>query len=227
MSLQNLYQIMNYEDLIELLTGGTEEFIVLTVVLPKTPDTLKIQLKKYVKSKAKKFPNVTFLYYILKKTDPDKISILGKNPADYPKMCHIYDVTQLLNEITSIDCLEAVDVSFKKTENYYIEDLKYEQEKEAKFIQQTNPNEDEELEEIQSTKNGNSNNNDNDNNNNNNNNNTNTNYNNTPDPTTEKKKHHEKISLFVKKMEEFNIEFLKDCKARKEEEHNNKKNTKN
>lgn len=203
---QNIYQIMNYSDLIELLTNGIDEFIILTVVAPQTNATLKIQLKKYIKMKAKIFPNVTFLYYTIKKDDPEKISILNKNMSNYPKMCHIYNVTQLLTEISNIDSMEAVDDNFKKVEGYYIEDLKCDEEaantnhENEEEIQSTG-NKKEEMR-IQTSMP-------------------------TSDPLLEKKKNNEKLALFMKKIEDFNIEFLKDCKGRKEEEENNKKKKKN
>lgn len=207
-NIQNLWQVVNYDDLLYFLRNGQGKFIVLSIVLIDTNDKIKSMIKKFIKRKSVSFPNVTFLYYPKRKDDTArKLSLLKGNNNEFPKMCHIYNVEELLLEVSTVDCIEILDESFKKLEPYYIRDLKnpksqndnsenaqqdhkteisnasnsqYQTEQHSMPAQSSNHNE--------------------------------------IDMIAERRKLVEKIALLKEKAGEYNIEFLKECQKRKKEE---------
>ena len=226
---QNLWQIVNRDDLLYFLRGGKGKFIVLTMVLLSTDDNTKKIIKKFIKNKSKQYPHITFLYYVVRNEDfSKKISFLNNNVNEYPKMCHIYNVDTMLIELKAIDGIDIMEKSFKKLDEYYS----------ANGKQNHNQQKTDELEESEesessqgdkqlpvhqitpqiansiggmlpsdATQ-------------------QNTQY---PtqqiNPVLERKKLLEKLTLLRNKSEEYTIEFLKECQKRKKEEE--KQKTKN
>lgn len=121
---ENLWQISVFNDLINFLKNGNDKFIILSLVLPNTKQEISSCIKKFIKRKAKIFPNIIFLYYTIHTEDFKKISFISDNLQSYPKMCHIYNITDMLLEIEGIDCIDVIDDSFSQVEKYYIDDLK-------------------------------------------------------------------------------------------------------
>ena len=60
-----------------------------------------------------------FLYYVVRSEDFGRISFLSNNKKEYPKMCHIFNKTELLLEVSSIDNIEILEDSFCKVDKYY------------------------------------------------------------------------------------------------------------
>ena len=204
---QNLWQVVNMDDLLYFLRNGKNKIIVLTLVLLNTDESLKKNIRKFIKRKSEIYENITFLYYAVRETDFNRISIISGNKSEYPKMCHIYNVTELLMEINSIDSADVLESSFKKLNDYYInfnpneevaDDIEPEPETENEATPNTNlksqqshtpqlNNKQVENEEIKN-------------------------------PAVEKKKFIEKMKLLKKKTDEYNIEFFRECQKRKKEE---------
>jgi hypothetical protein len=236
----NIWQIINYDDLYNFLVGESGRIVVLSLVLSNTDENIKRMIKKFIKRKANMYPNILFLYHVVKSKDIGRISILEKDKSKYPKMCHIYDKTQLLLEVTSIEDIDDLYESFEEVGDHY-KNFTIETESKDKTISNDDTvidsddnnsvnNDNVDNNNINNNNinnndiNNNINNNDVNNNNNNNGNNKlqinsqNRNKENNINPITEKKKILEKINLFRSKAEEFNIDFLKDIQKRKKEE---------
>lgn len=228
---QNLWQIVNYDDLLHFLRKGKNKYTVLAIVLLKGEDNIKKIIKKFIKEKSKLYPHITFLYYVVRNEDFGRASFVTNKTQEYPKLCHIYNITEMLIEVKSIDCVEAMELSFEQLEDYYNDC-----EKEARNVDNNDNNNDD--------NNGNNDNNDNNDNDNNvnqknvstkNNKSTNVSIGNVgmqgadiirTDPVTERKKQLEKLTLIQDKWNEYTIEFLKDCQKRKKEEEKQKSKSK-
>jgi hypothetical protein len=126
MSQNNLLQVVTMDDLLYLLGNGKNKIIVLTLVLPKSDESIKRKIKKFIKKKSEIYNNVLFLYYVVRNEDFEKISLITKNKMEYPKMCHIYNKTELLLEVSSIDNIEILESSFQKVDGHY-KKFKYEE----------------------------------------------------------------------------------------------------
>ena len=179
------------------------------MVLLETDDNLKRMIKKFLKKKANQFPHITFLYYVTRKEDFGRNTFLSSNPNDYPKLCHIYDVIEMLTEVLSIDNIEIMEKSFQVLENYYSQKNTSEIEE-----NESDPNEKKSYPNIQQSQQ-------------------------LPqhslsnpliptvNPVTERKKLLEKLTLLREKSEECVMDFLKECQKRKKEEEKIKSKTKN
>jgi len=115
----NLWQIVNYDDLVYFLKGSLNAHIMLGIVLPNTPKTIKTTIKTYIKNKSKLFPNVTFLYYVAKNTDIGKNTLLDKDASKYPFVYCIYNTKHILAEVSNVDGYDAIDECFNEIENDY------------------------------------------------------------------------------------------------------------
>lgn len=109
----NLFQIVNMDDLLYFLRGGKDKLITLSLVLLTTDESIKRMIKKFVKRKSEQYPGVTFLYYAVRKQDFNKISFLTDDLSEYPKMCHIFNITELLMEVRTIDNIDILNRSFQ------------------------------------------------------------------------------------------------------------------
>ena len=89
---ENLYQVVNMDDLFYFLRGGKDKLIVLSLVLLSTDENIKRMIRKYIKEKSKQYQGAMFLYYAVRKEDFGRISFLTDNVASYPKMCHIFNI---------------------------------------------------------------------------------------------------------------------------------------
>lgn len=208
----NIWQIVSRDDLMYFLRKGVKQFVVLALVLSNTPKELKSLIKKIMKQKANKYKNVTFLYYTVRPEDFNKISILDGDVEKYPKICHIYDVKDLLRYVNSIDGPECIEKTFEGLDKYYLNDSEQSQQQlqqtqqpqQNKQHQQTQQNQQNQTQQyINNIQNDDQ----------------------RPyDIATEKKKIHEKLEILEKHAEEFTTEFLKDCAHRKKKEEKKERN---
>jgi hypothetical protein len=200
---QNLWQVVNMDDLLYFLRSGKNKIIVLSLVLLNTDEIIKRNIRKFIKRKSEIYTNITFLYYAIRDTDFKRISIISGNKDEYPKMCHIYNVTELLVEVTSIDNIDILESSFKKLHNYYINFI--ENENDIDVPKQLDNKNESKISTPQTPLS--------------------TNINNEiiKNPVVEKKKFIEKISLIKQKSDDYNIEFMRECQKRKKEEEKHKK----
>lgn len=121
----NLGQPINRDDLLFHLMSGKGKFIVLTLVLLETNESIKIALRKYIKKKSKIYPNVLFLYYAVRNDDFGKIwDMLPNDPDTYPRVYHLYDVDKWLGEVWNLHDKNTIEneleYSFQKLHKHYI-----------------------------------------------------------------------------------------------------------
>lgn len=129
----NLWQLVTYDDLLYFLRKSKNGHVVLSIVLQNTPKEIKSIIKSFIKDKSKIYNNVTFLYYIARKEDLGKNSLMNKDVSVYPFLCCIYDIKNILAIVHNIDCVQALNDCFGEVENDYImhkkhiDDLNYDE----------------------------------------------------------------------------------------------------
>lgn len=198
---QNLWQVVNMDDLLYFLRNGKNKIIVLSLVLLNTDELIKRNIRKFIKRKSEIYTNITFLYYAIRDTDFGRISIISGNKDEYPKMCHIYNVTELLVEVTGIDNMDILESSFKKLDNYYMNF------KEEQDVIENNNTTELKVSTPQTPLS------------------TNITNEEVKNPIVEKKKFIEKITLIKQKSDDYNIEFMRECQKRKKEEEKQNKSS--
>lgn len=117
----NIGEVIDIESLVKKLKENKDRFVILALTLKDTPDSEKTMLKRFLKSKYKNYPNITFIYYCAKEKDLGRISILKKDKSQYPYLYHIHNVTTLfviVNNVTEQNAYE----SFSKVKEYYDND---------------------------------------------------------------------------------------------------------
>jgi hypothetical protein len=216
----NLWQIVNFDDLIRLLREGENKFTVLAIFTSDTSDSIRIMMRKLMKEKSKIYPKVTFLIYKAVKSDFGKLMpIFEKDETQYPKLVHIYNMVTVMAMVNSIDNREILEKDFKDFHEYYLkgcnqidegsesedEDTAVQQsdKKQNKVVSNKNRSDHSVSENVNQDENV---------------------ISNTLDPELERQKHQEKLKLLAKKQKECMYEFIKECGKRKEtEEKDNKK----
>ncbi len=142
---QNIWEVVTFEDLLYFLRKSEKKFVILGLVLNQTPKNIKFTIKKFMKNKADDYQHITFLYYKVRPEDFGRLSILGKDVNVYPKMCHIYNIKELLMEVSAIDCYDVLEDAFADMAEYYAQDPipqneqqkpQEQQEQKQQFIQQ-------------------------------------------------------------------------------------------
>lgn len=203
----NLWEIVNFDDLTRLLRNSEKKFLVLAVLNNDTKEHIRIMIRKFMKDKSKIYSKVTFLIYKAQKNDFGKMDpLLDKDQTKYPKIFHIYDVRQVLSGTMSIDNKEILEDDFKEYHEHYLKGVV------------TQPQEDEEIDEssiaepqkqkpddlLESSIPA-----------------------STPtyhkDPQIEKLKHDEKMKLLIKAKAECVANFIEECAKRKNEEEKGQK----
>jgi len=118
---QNIWQILNFDDLLYFIRKGAGKIVVLFLVLPDTEDNIKKIIKKIMKEKSVKFPNVLFLYYTVRNDDfKTKLNIIDKDLSNYPKMYHIYDRFDVFMDVSKIDNIKVLEHYFKQADSEYL-----------------------------------------------------------------------------------------------------------
>lgn len=215
----NIWEIVDLNDLVKILKESEKRFVIVAITLDNTPKTISKILKKFLKHYSKIYKNLTFLYYQADKKDLGRISFLTKNIDEYPFVYHIYDTSEIFVSVNRANG-ESIYEAFNAVEEYYKKDLE-------NFLNSNKlHNEDDNTEKSSNIKINNKLNqiNENDINN----------------VSNEKIKQDEitaemnrkalqhqklleKIAIFEKQKEKYNIEFLQDIKQRKKEETKQKK----
>jgi hypothetical protein len=115
----NIFEVSQLSDLKTLV--GSHMTVIIGFTLSETPTKMKIYIRKFLKSKAKLFPSLTFIYMVVSDKDRNKLSILQGDNDVYPKMYHIRDGKNILVEVLSAT-RETIEESFKSVEEHYIND---------------------------------------------------------------------------------------------------------
>lgn len=210
----NIWEIMNFEDLIYLLRNAEKRFIVLSIITDNTDKNIRKIMKKIIKEKAHIYTKITFLFYTAKKEDYGRLlPMFDKDLTKYPKMFHIWNVKEILTGVLAIDNSEILEQSFEELHEVYLKGKLEEEEEEGEIIEEKQevykePKKQNITETIIENKAMT---------------NMKNNINTYHNPEMEKKKFIEKIALLRKKQEEIILDFLAECKKRKEEEENNSK----
>lgn len=211
----NIWEIVTLNDLVKILKSSEKKFVIVAITLDSTPKNIIKTLKKFLVHYSEIYKNLTFLYYKADKKDLGRISFLSKNEEEYPFVYHIYDTSEIFvsvnraNGDSIVEAFNAVEEYYKKDLNSYLSE-KYDKSENVDNTDKSNIT-------------------------------INSNLNDINNVSAEKIKQDEitaemnrkalqhqkllkKISVFEKKKELYNTEFLEDIKKRKKDEQNEKKN---
>ena len=118
----NIWEVVCVSDLIKILKASPQQFIIIGIVLESTPKELQSTIKRFLKSKAKDFPNMKFLFFKAGQKDLGKISFLEKDETQYPFIYHIFDTSNIFIKVNCANQSTILE-SFNAGEQYYIKDL--------------------------------------------------------------------------------------------------------
>jgi hypothetical protein len=118
----NIWEVLCVSDLVKILKDSSKQFVILGIVLDTTPKPTQIIIKKFLKEKAKYFPNMKFLFFKATSKDLGKISLLDKDEAQYPFVYHIYDTSSIFIKVNSATQQTLID-AFNAGEQYYRQNL--------------------------------------------------------------------------------------------------------
>ena len=118
----NIWEVVCLSDLIKILKDSPQQFIILGLVLESTPKPIQSYIKKFLKEKAPKFPNMKFLFFKASQKDLGKISLLDKDESQYPFIYHIYDSSNIFIKVNSANPQTIVE-AFNAGEQYYRKNL--------------------------------------------------------------------------------------------------------
>ena len=128
----NIWEVVCVSDLIKILKDSPLQFVIVGLVLESTPKSIQTEIKRFLKDKAKVFPNMKFLYYKASTKDLGRISLLDKDESQYPYVYHIFDVSNIFIKVTCAN-KQTIYEAFKAGEQYYVDNLKkYREEKKEK-----------------------------------------------------------------------------------------------
>ena len=221
--MNNIWEVVTVTDLIKIIKENPKKFVVVSLVLsdsliPESNKNNNIQpfIKRHMKDKAKRFPNMTFLFYKVNKKDLGKFSLIDNNLDLYPLVYHIYDINNIFIKVTCA-IKDTIIEAFNKGSEYYLKDLEQSINKES--VNNSINRDNKSNIEINDFNNQNKQDN-----------------NSKPDPDNnlsewekqqkimeEQQKIIARIVNLQQKGKEYNIEILKDIKQRKKEEENIKK----
>jgi len=208
---ENIWQVDMFSDLVNFLKNGSKKFIVLSLVLPNTKSDIRSCIKKFIKRKAEIFPNVTFLFYTVQPQDFNKISFIKNDINVYPKMCYIYNITEMEVEVESIDCYDVLEESFEAIENKLDYHLKKIYPLQLQQSHQSSEKSSGSVENTQQLANQ-------------------QNYAQTDEIKNmqiEQRKMFKKLAFLKQRADDYTLEFIEDCRQRKKEEEKIKKKSKN
>jgi hypothetical protein len=124
----NLWSVFNYNGLATLIKSSGGKFFILAIVLKNTNSTIKIKIRKFIKSKSLNYPNMLFIYYEISSIDEeqkitktfsnDTFTITEKN---YPLMFHMCNYNNVLININNVS-VEYMTKSFDVMKEKYDED---------------------------------------------------------------------------------------------------------
>ena len=191
----NIWEVTTVGDIVKILKSNPKKFVIVGLSLVSAPKEEHKLIKKFLKEKAKLYPNMTFLFYKVNTTDLGKISLIDSNVDTYPWIYHVYDYNNIFIKVNNAN-EETIYKSFEAGEQYYkkdLEELKGQQNTNQPNTNQPNTNQ------------------------------PNTNQQKDPqdidqDAWKEQQAMIEKLLTFQNKAKKYNLELLEDIKQRKKEE---------
>jgi len=118
----NIWEVTTVSDIVKILKSNPKKFVILGLSLASAPKTEHKTIKKFLKEKAKLYPNMTFLFYKVESNDLGKISLLDSNVDTYPWIYHVYDSNNIFIKVNNAN-EETIYKSFEAGEQYYKKDL--------------------------------------------------------------------------------------------------------
>ena len=118
----NIWEVTTVSDIVKILKSNPKKFVILGLSLSSALKTEHKIIKKFLKDKAKLYPNITFLFFKVEKNDLGKISLLDSNIDTYPWIYHVYDCSNIFIKVNNAN-EETIYKSFDAGEQYYKKDL--------------------------------------------------------------------------------------------------------
>ncbi len=119
----NIWEVVCVSDLIKILKDSPLQFVIVGIVLESTPKTIQTEIKRFLKEKAKIFPNMKFLFFRANTKDLGKISLLDKDETQYRYVYHVFDTSNIFIKVNCAN-KQTIYEAFKAGEKYYIDNLK-------------------------------------------------------------------------------------------------------
>ncbi len=119
----NIWEVVCVSDLIKILKDSPLQFVIVGIVLESTPKIIQTEIKRFLKEKAKIFPNMKFLFFRANTKDLGKISLLDKDETQYPYVYHVFDTSNIFIKVNCAN-KQTIYEAFKAGEKYYIDNLK-------------------------------------------------------------------------------------------------------
>jgi len=118
----NIWEVTTVSDIVKILKLNPKKFVILGLSLVSAPKLEYKMIKKFLKEKAKIYPNIIFLFFKVEKNDLGKISLLDSNVDTYPWIYHVYDYNNIFIKVNNAN-EETIYKSFEAGEEYYKKDL--------------------------------------------------------------------------------------------------------
>ena len=118
----NIWEVTTVSDIVKILKSNPKKFVIIGLSLSNAPKSEHKTIKKFLKDKAKLYPNMTFLFFKVESNDLGKISLLDSNVDTYPWIYHVYDYNNIFIKVNNAN-EETIYKSFEAGEQYYKKDL--------------------------------------------------------------------------------------------------------
>ena len=118
----NIWEVTTVTDIVKILKNNPKKFVILGLSLASAPKSEQKLIKKFLKDKAKLYPNMTFLFFKVEKNNLGKISLLDADVDTYPWIYHVYDYNNIFIKVNNAN-EETIYKSFEAGEQYYKKDL--------------------------------------------------------------------------------------------------------
>jgi len=203
--MNNIWEVTSVADIVKILKSNPNKFIILGFSLVTAKESEHKLIKKFLKSKAKVYPNMLFIFFKVDKKDMGKISLLSSDATQYPWIYHIINeqIYIKVNAATEETITESFQVGENNIYKKYLET----------FLNEKNGNLNGNSNETKEDTNTNTNNNDNK-------------HELDQEAWNYQQKMIEKMINLKNKAKKYNLELLEDIKQRKKEEAKIKKENK-
>lgn len=138
MANRNIHQVADFAQLKTIVNSNMT--VIIGFVCSSTSKKDRVMIRKFLKSKSKKFPMIHFVYMILtdEQIQQTRLGLIAKDYNDYPLVYHIRGGNNISCKIAGAT-VEDVYESFGQLEPYYLRDMELYEEaraKQAKYNQQ-------------------------------------------------------------------------------------------
>ena len=123
--MSNICQVIDLPQLKSIVSSNMT--VIIGLVCPNTMNKNKVFIKKFLKRKSEKFPQIQFVFIDLTKEQiaNTKLAIVSHDYEDYPLIYHIRDGNKILCEVKQADEISAKE-SFAEIEPYYKKEMESE-----------------------------------------------------------------------------------------------------